>query len=32
MRLPCLDTLVAMHLAQAGMERIELKAFRYMLE
>jgi WD domain, G-beta repeat/NACHT domain/Pentapeptide repeats (8 copies) len=27
-----LDTLVAMHLAQAGMERIELKAFRYMLE
>jgi predicted NACHT family NTPase len=27
-----LDTLVAMHLAQAGMQRIELKAFRYMLE
>lgn len=26
-----LDALVAMHLAEAGMERIELKAFRYML-
>lgn len=27
-----LDGLVALHLAQAGMERIDLKAFRYMLE
>ena len=27
-----LDELVAQHLARAGMERIDLKAFHYMLE